>query len=87
MKFIVDTGSLSFLEADNRFIYSNINDNLPKLLPDIFLCHQGDALVTLARSESDRSRFVGNIKCHCGKHLGILKGQFDFSEMEFKPAN
>lgn len=86
MQVIFDIKNLNLPDGSKPSIEENIKDILLGIHSPFSPCHQGDGKVTLARSDTDATAFVGNIKCNCGKALGTIRGLIDCSEIKFNPA-
>lgn len=50
----------------------------------ISFCHEGTVTVTLSISDALQKRFVGDMKCSCGKVCGALKGKCNGATVMFE---
>lgn len=50
----------------------------------ISFCHVGTVTVTLSSSDELQRRFVGDMKCSCGKVRGAIKGKCNGSSVMFE---
>ncbi len=50
----------------------------------ISFCHAGTVVVTLSTSDALQKRFVGEMKCSCGKVRGTLKGKCNGATVMFE---
>ena len=50
----------------------------------IQFCHSGAGLVTLAPSDPLVTKLIGNVKCSCGKSVGIIEGTMSASTITLR---
>lgn len=50
----------------------------------ISFCHDGTVVVTLSTTDALQKRFVGDMKCSCGKVCGAIKGKCNGSSVMFE---
>lgn len=77
--FVWQTGLTADIQAVAE---TKIREDLSSVHSPIHLCHNGLCLVTLSSPDPFQQSIVGNVKCSCGKPVGIVQGTRDAAHLE-----
>ena len=76
--FVWQTGLTADIQAAAE---TKIRQDLSSVHSIIHLCHNGTGLVTLSSPDPFQQSLVGNVKCSCGKPVGIMQGTRDAAHL------